>query len=245
MATIKHIVIAVCSILAIASCGSGSQQQTLENSKGLLAIETQVTNGDTLYGVRTIFDTIQVVPFEKWDSIKALSPEMVCAYQAGQMFAYTATGHQMGKGALTEILTITTNLADSTTFYRGVEAENETSVFYYPSSDSVIDNISDMYIGRTVAFFETIRGWETRNYAGALLWQVGEADMVILRRIFAEEETMQVALLNKAGAEIYDVNGNLVKEVSKAEWVKAQKSFRREATIGNAGYGELDINYQF
>ena len=243
MATIRNSIIAICTILAMGSCGSGNNgQMTLENSRGLLAITSQVENGDTLIGVRTIFDTIQVVPMAKWDSIKALNPEVVTAYQNGEMFAFTATGHQMGKGALSELLTITS--PDSITFYRGAEADNK-SVFYYPTSGSVIEGISDMYIGRTVALFQTERGWETRSYDGSLLWQVGEADMVILRRIFAEEETMQVALLNKAGAEIYDVNGNLVKEVSKAEWVKAQKSFRREAKIGSAGYGELDINYQF
>ncbi len=216
----------------------------MENSKGLLAEVTQVINGDTLYGVRTIFDTIQVVPFEKWDSIKAVSPEVVCAYKSGSMYAYTAKGQQMGKGALSELLIITTSSADSTTFYRGVEAENQ-SVFYFPAANAVIDGVSDMYIGRTVAFFETSRGWDIRNYDGALLWQVESADMVILRRIYAEEETMQVALLNKAGAEIYDTKGELVREVPMAEWKKATRSFRREAKIGSANYGELDVNYQF
>lgn len=235
-----------CVAVVIASCGSGSQQQTLENSKGLLAIETQVTNGDTLYGVRTIFDTIQVVPMAKWDSIKAISPEVVTAYRGGEMFAYTSRGQQMGKGALTEILTITTNLADSTTFYRGVEAATEQSVFYFPATNSVIDNVSDMYIGRTVMLFQTANGWDVRNYSGGLLWQVsGDTDMVILRRIYAEEETMQVVLMSKSGAEIYNVNGQLLKEVSKAEWKKATKSFRRTAKIGTADYGELDVNYQF
>ena len=202
-----------------------------------------MVNGDTLYGVRTIFDTIQVVPMAKWDSIKAVSPEVVKAYKSGSMYAYTAKGQQMGKGALSEVLTITS--ADSTTFYRGVEAD-EKSVFYFPASGSIIDGVSDMYIGSPVALFQTSRGWDVRNYGGSLLWQVsGDTDMVILRRIYAEEETMQVALLSKAGAEIYDVKGNLVAEVLMAEWVKAQKSFRREAKIGSASYGELDVNYQF
>jgi len=242
MATIKKIVIAVCSILVIASCGSKSSDKTLENSNNLLAIQQEVVNGDTLTGVRTIFDTIQVVPFDRWDSIKAVSPVVVKAYRGGSMYAYTAKGQQMGKGALTELLTITS--ADSTTFYRGVEAENQ-SVFYFPASGEIVDNVSDMYIGRTVALFQTSRGWETRNYDGSLLWQVESADMVILRRIYAEEETMQVALLSKNGAEIYDTKGNLVAEVPMAEWKKAQKSFRRTATIGSANYGELDVNYQF
>jgi len=214
----------------------------MENSKGLLAEVTQVINGDTLTGVRTIFDTIQVVPFDRWDSIKAVSPVMVKAYKSGSMYAYTAKGQQMGKGALSELLTITS--ADSITFYRGVEAD-EKSVFYFPAANAVIDGVSDMYIGRTVALFQTERGWDIRNYDGSLLWQVESADMVILRRIYAEEETMQVAILSKNGVEIYNVNGQLLKEVSKAEWKKAQKAFRREAKIGNASYGELDVNYQF
>lgn len=230
-----------CVAVVIASCGSKSSDKTLENSKGLLAEVTQVENGDTLTGVRTIFDTIQVVPFDRWDSIKAVSPVMVKAYRGGEMFAYTSRGQQMGKGALSEVLTITS--ADSTTFYRGVEAE--TSVFYFPSSGELVDGVSEMYIGRTVALFETSRGWDIRDYGGNLLWQVDDTDMVILRRIYAEEETMQVAILSKKGAEIYDVTGNLVAEVPMVEWVKATRSFRREAKIGSANYGELDVNYQF
>ena len=140
------------------------------------------------------------------------------------------------------MLTITS--ADSTTFYRGVEAD-EKSVFYFPAANAVIDGVSDMYIGRTVALFQTERGWEVRDYAGGMLWQISDEDCCILRRIYAEEETIQIAKLTKAGAEIYDTKGNLVAEVSKAEWVKATKSFRRTAKIGNAGYGELDVNYQF
>lgn len=242
MAKYYSFVVAVCSILLTTSCGSGSNNRTMENSKGLLAEVTQVINGDTLTGVRTIFDTIQVVPFDRWDSIKAVSPVMVKAYKSGSMYAYTAKGQQMGKGALSELLTITS--ADSITFYRGVEAD-EKSVFYFPAANAVIDGVSDMYIGRTVALFQTERGWDIRNYDGSLLWQVESADMVILRRIYAEEETMQVAILSKNGVEIYNVNGQLLKEVSKAEWKKAQKAFRREAKIGNASYGELDVNYQF
>jgi hypothetical protein len=204
-----------------------------------------VVNGDTLTGVRTIFDTIQVVPFAKWDSLKAVSPEMVKAYRAGQMFAYTATGKQMGKGALSELLTITTSSADSTTFYRGVEADTNLSVFYYPASGGLIEGITEMYIGRTVALFQTTNGWEVRKYDGSILWQVDDKDCCILRRIYAEEETVQIALLTKSGAEIYDTKGNLVAEVPMAEWKKAQKAFRRTAKIGTADYGELDVNYQF
>jgi hypothetical protein len=233
-----------CVAVVIASCGSKSSDKTLENSKGLLAITSQVENGDTLIGVRTIFDTIQVVPFAAWDSIKAVSPEVVCAYKAGSMYAYTAKGQQMGKGALSELLTITTSSADSTTFYRGVEAENQ-SVFYFPAANAVIDGVSDMYIGRTVGLFETSNGWDVRNYGGSLLWQVGNKDCCILRRIYAKEETIQIALLSHKGAEIYDTKGELVREVPMAEWKKATRSFRREAKIGSANYGELDVNYQF
>lgn len=233
-----------CVAVVIASCGSKSSDKTLENSKGLLAMTTQVVNGDTLVGVRTIFDTIQVVPMAAWDSIRAISPEVVTAYKEGAMYAYTSRGYQLGKESLSEILTVTTSLADSTTFYRGVEADNK-SVFYFPASNSIIDAVCDMYIGRTVMLFATSNGWDVRSYDGALLWQVDDKECVILRRIFAEEETIQIAKLTKAGAEIYDTKGNLVAEVSKAEWVKATKSFRRTAKIGNAGYGELDVNYQF
>ena len=234
-----------CVAVVIASCGSKSSDKTLENSKGLLAMTTQVVNGDTLYGVRTIFDTIQVVPFAKWDSIKAISPEVVCAYRGGEMFAYTSCGQQMGKGALTELLTITTSSADSTTFYRGVEADTNLSVFYYPASGGLIEGITEMYIGRTVALFQTTNGWEVRKYDGSILWQVDDKDCCILRRIYAEEETIQIALMSKKGAEIYNTKGELVREVPMATWKKAQKAFRREAKIGNASYGELDVNYQF
>lgn len=233
-------IIAVCSILAvISSCGRKSQENVLENSDNLLSLQMEVVGNDTLMGVRTIFDTIQVVPMDRWDSIKAQSPQVVKAYRDGSIYAYTATGKKLGN-ALKNVLTITTSSADSTTFYRGVADQ---SVFYFPQSDQIIEGITEMYIGRTVALFQTDNGWAIRKYDGSLIWQTKDKDICILKRIYADVETINIVEPNETNVWVYDIQGNVTSRLTAAEWQKAKQSFRRETKIGEATYGELDINY--
>ena len=241
----KHmkLVIAACSMLAMASCGSKSGETTLENTNGLLALQTEVNNSDTLMGVRTIFDTIQVVPMAKWDSIRACDAKMVKAYRDGKLYAYTATGKQLGKGDLKELVTVTTSLSDSTTFYRGMNAADSTHVFYFPTAESIIDGIDMTYIGRTVMLMQTSRNWEVRNYSGELKWTTNDKNVYIIRRIHADEETFNIVEVRNYVAVIYSIEGERLREAPIKEWQKATKSFRRMAQIGEATYGELDINY--
>ena len=240
MKKLCKIAIIACAAGMMTSCGSKSQEKTLENSCNLLSLQMEVAGSDTLMGVRTIFDTIQVVPMDRWDSIKAQSPQVVKAYRDGSIYAYTATGKKLGN-ALKNVLTITTSSADSTTFYRGV-AEKK-SVFYFPSSETIVEGISDMYIGRTVALFQTDNSWEIRKYDGTMLWQTKDKDVCILKRIYADEETINIVEPNETNVWVYDIQGNVTSRLTAAEWQKARKNFRRETKIGEATYGELDINY--
>lgn len=240
MKALYKIAIIACAAGMIASCGRKSQEDVLENSCNLLSLQMEVVGNDTLMGVRTIFDTIQVVPMDRWDSIKAVSPMVVKAYRNGAVYAYTATGKKMG-GALKNVLTITTSSADSTTFYRGVGEQQ--SVFYFPSTDSFVEGISDMYIGRTIALFQTDNSWEIRKYDGTMLWQTKDKDVCILKRIYADVETINIVEPNETNVLVYDIQGNVTSRLTAAEWQKARKNFRRETKIGEATYGELDINY--